>query len=521
MRLLHDSTRMALVGLLALGLVSCVVPVRSAPGVEGRVTDRESGRPVEGAIVVVRWDTRHGDELPDRDRLAIAEAVTDAKGRFSMPATSRGGVAVYPFYRSEARVVGVIHPGYRCPSPARISSEGTVEVSLSPTSLEADRRDTCRPVQVRRGEADAYMAAWREIFPAQETVAEREEREQVERLVQARAALGFGENCEGPVYDLALAPDGGHAAYLTQHAGGATVHLAEMGVEGPGPPEAVKAVADAPPRRLAWTRRGELVLWQPSDDAGRAVSASIFARGSTEVLWTDDRVFPAALDPDAAASGQTTHPQRPLEPADLSDEADTRWNGRSFALTRTVDPMTGLPRDSIRVAGIDGLVNEVELPGEACGGPRFGRPHYRIDSSGDGAIDLRFVDGGCHAVRVDLETGHWIRVDQADEVSVCRGRRRMPPGRLETALRGWTRELREALVRAGADPDASFALEIDAEGKTRALAHNYSGEPVTLQGPSFPIDTPLQRIDVTNVAPATRSSSAPPVAHALEELQPL
>jgi hypothetical protein len=34
----------------------------------------------------------------------------------------------------------------------------------------------------------------------------------LEQILAARTALGFGENCEGPVFDLALSPDGRLAA---------------------------------------------------------------------------------------------------------------------------------------------------------------------------------------------------------------------------------------------------------------------------------------------------------------------
>ena len=354
----------ALLVTLALGLGSCVLPVRSGQGVAGRVVDRETGAPVAGALVVVRWDGRYGDDLPDREHLGHAEARTGPDGRFELPRYTRGGLTVWPFFETEARVVGVLHPDYRCPHPVTVASSNPVEIRLAAALVVAERSESCRPLRARRGEADAYLAAWREIFPAAETADEREEREQVERLLEARATLGFGENCEGPVRDMALAPDGARVAFLTRGADGAAVQVVELGPEGAGAASPRERVQDAPPRRLAWTAPGELVLWQPSSAADRAVSPSIFAPGRSEVVWSDDRAVPAALDHGTPTASERARPRRPLDPADLRDEADTRWQGRSFALSRAVDAETGLPRDSIRVANLDGSRHVVELPGE-------------------------------------------------------------------------------------------------------------------------------------------------------------
>jgi hypothetical protein len=503
--------------LLALGLCSCLLPVRTGPGLEGRVIDRETGEAVEGAVVVVRWDGRYGDELPDRETLGHAETATGPDGRFRLPRYTRGGLTVWPLFRVEARVERVIHPAYACPLPRAVGPSGRVEIRLSRAELDGDRRETCRPVRARSGEATAYMTAWRELFPDPETPEQREERQRLDRLLEARATLGFGGNCEGPVTDLALAPDGAHAAFVTRDSRGSRAHVVDLGS---GEVQS-SPVEDPVRRRLAWTGAGELLLWQPAGRAERTVSASIFARGRSQVVWRDETALPAALDPGAGLTPVGTSPHRPLDPADLRDEADTRWLGRTFELERRVDPESGLPRDQLRVTRPDGGRHTVALPGEACGGARFGRPHYRIDASASAGLDLRFVDGGCHVVRIDLDDGRWERLDAAHEAATCRSRRRVPPAQLAAALRGWTRDLRAALSDAGADPDAAHALEIGEDGRTRVLARDYAGLPVTLEGPEFPIDTPLRRIDVTHVAHSAHASTPPSGPPPMEALEPL
>ena len=55
---------------LALFQTSCIVlPVRIASGIEGAVVDAVTGRSVADALVVVRFDGRYDDVLPDREVL--------------------------------------------------------------------------------------------------------------------------------------------------------------------------------------------------------------------------------------------------------------------------------------------------------------------------------------------------------------------------------------------------------------------------------------------------------------------
>ena len=208
---------------------------------------------------------------------------------------------------------------------------------------------------------------------------------------------------------------------------------------------------------------------------------------------------------------------QPLEPEDLSDSGDTLWLGRSFGIERTLDAATALPRDRLLVRGEDGSRTAIALPGEACGGARFGQPQARIGSAGRLAFDLRFVEGGCHAVAIDLESGTWIRVDHEPNDTQCRFQRTLPPGQLATALRGWTRELNEAMQASGLDPRSAYALRIGENGTTRVFGRNSDGGILSADAPRFPLATPLRHIDVTTVAPVTpgnrrSKNSAPAMA---------
>lgn len=514
---------LALCAALVLGSTSCVIlPVRSAPGVQGRVVDRTTGEPVAGAVVLVRFDGRYGgDELPDRDLLGHSETITAADGSFSIDRYVRGGLTLWPHFRTERRIVGVIREGYRCANPLTVPDSGRVVVSLEPAQDQADRRDSCRPVSARRGEARAYMAAWQAVFPPERTPEDLERERQLSRLFAARALLGFGANCEGPVRDLALSPDGEHVAFAVEGRDGTSVQLASVGT-GPAPGPAAEIMSDAadvPPRRLAWTGAEELILWQPSTEADRAISPSIFAPGHHEVVWRSSEALPAAIDRGTPASSRQTSAHAPLEPADLSDEAETRWFGRSFQAVQKLDAQSGLPRESLRVRRQDGSEYEIELPGESCG-TRFGRPHQRITAGGGSGIDLRWIDGGCHAVRIDLESGGYARLDASTDPGRCESERRLPPGQLAAAVHGWSRELEQALAGAGASPGAAYSIHIAPGGRTQVRVRAASGDLTAFDVPRFPVATPLRRIDVTTVGPATPTTRIT-IEQAPGELEPL
>jgi len=485
----------------ALSLGACLpTPVLHAPEVGGRVVDAETGKPLAGALVVVRYDARYEDLLPDRDLVGHAEVASDADGTFRAGPVWRFGLSLWPMVRTEARVIGVMHDGYRCPTPVAIPRAGQVQVVLEPAFDATDRQTSCRPLSATPAEAPRYLAAWRALHPGVLSEQDRERDRELSRVLAAREVFGFGENCEGPIDDLALAPDGRRLAYLVRDAAESRVGIVEVEVEGDARPLARVPAGSASrgdarsTRRLAWAGPDQLVLWEPANRLDRAFSVSMLsmAGAPAEVIWRAEAQEGAPRP--AIATAPSRLPQA-VEDGHVAGEA--LWKGRSFTLVRSLDPETGLALDRMRVMDPDGTRREIPLPGEACGPRgRFGRPQHRIGDAGRTAFDLRHVEGGCHVVGIDLSTGAWHVVDDSDAPTSCREVRSVPASQIDLALRGYALEIEEALEAAGADPAAAYSVRIEPGGDTSVVSRDFGGDIRVAPLPAFPISTPLMRIDV-------------------------
>lgn len=508
---------------LCAGSSGCLLlPVRSAPGVEGRVVDAMTKRPLAGALVVVRFDGRHGDLLPDppdREHLGHAELRTDAQGRFRVGRHFSPGVALWPFFAGEARVISVLAAGYRCPRPQKTAPGAPIEVALAPAADRADQRASCRPVAARPGEAAAYMAGWRALFDDGTSDQAQEDQHRLEQILAARTALGFGENCEGPVVDLALAPDGQLAAIAQLERSGTAVHVVDL-ADG----SSVRAgVAERmPPRRLAWTTPLQLVAWEPVATPLRAAATARLAKERVEVLWNAPAMRARTAPPPTPAPAPPAAPSLPLEPEDIYDEGSNRWAGRTFQLLRDLDPSTGLARERLRIVAAGGERHEVDLPGEPCGPTgHFGRPQYRISADGSRAVDLRFVGGACRAVSIDLDSGAWKAIDRAGRARAeCRSERRIPPSHLGVALRGYLRQVEGSLAGAGVDATRAYVLRIESSGVARAETRDPSGRTLHVALAPFPVATPLRIVHVSNVAPVDGISRPKPLRKAPPKVVP-
>jgi len=478
-----------------------LLPVRSAPGVEGRVVEAGTKRPLAGALVLVRFDGRHGNLLPDREHLGHAELRTDADGRFRVGRYFAPGVALWPYFEGEARVLSVLAEGYRCPRPQKVAPSAPIEVALVPAADRADQRGSCRPVAARPGEAAAYMAGWRALFDEAVSDQALEDQRRLEQILAARTALGFGENCEGPVFDLALSPDGQMAAIAQREKQGTAVQVVDLAAGGTARSVRAGVAERMPPRRLAWTSPRQLVVWEPVATPLRASATARLAEGRVEVLWNAPAV--RARTAPAPTPAPPAAPSLPLEPEDIYDEAAKRWAGRGFTLVRGLDPSTGLAREQLRIVAPDGARRDVELPGEPCGpAGHFGRPQYRIAADGSHVVDLRFVGGACRAVSIDLESGSWQAIDGAGRARAeCRSERRIPPSHLGVALRGYLRQVENSLEGAGVDPTRAYLLRIGPSGAARAETRDASGRAQQVALAPFPVATPLRIVHVSNVAP--------------------
>ncbi len=484
-----DRARALYLGIAALALAqnSCLLPVRFAPALEGRLIDATSGEPLADALVVVRFDARYDDVLPERHELGHREARTDASGHFRVGPLVRPGLMAWPLLKTGARLEAALAAGYLCPAPRPLRTDMANRIPLRRAGDASQRRDSCRPLAARPGEAEAYAVAWRALHASAPPSAAQPEDPNLELMLGARSALGFGANCEGPVLDLALSPDGRRAAFLADGRRAAEVHLVEL--EGDRPGSRLVARRSASPRpRLGWAGPDALVVWRPAIPGPAASAPELEAVQRYEQVWSATGRFEQAP---------------PLDPEDLNDADDTRWLGRSFALRRSLDPVTGRVRDHLQVVQPGGRRDELLLPGEACGPRgRFGRPHHRITADGRSALDLRFVEAGCHALRIDLETGRWSTLDALGGAALCREARRVPAAHFGVALRGYTREVEAALADAGAEPSSAYRIRIEPDGATLVDVQGPRGHTRSLPVPRFPLHTPLRRIDVSVVGSA-------------------
>ena len=514
---MRRSTRWSLVaGLLALALLAggCLpVPAHRGPLVSGVLVDASTGEPIPAAIVVVRYDARHDDLLPDRDLLAHVEVSSDAAGRFEVGPIWRPGLSLWPLARVEARVAAVIHEGYRCAGPVAVPSGSSLEIALDPSEDPSDRRISCRPVAAEPKVVPRYVAAWRALHPEAATHAERARGREIERVLDARTELGFGVNCEGPAHDLAVSPDGERVAF----------QIREMNRVGMGAWVGIVRAADSAPIerlpvevptrgrwQLGWTGPDELVLWEPTNDLAGAHSLALvsLAGGPPQVLWRAD-------SPGPASPGYEPNASRWARSGSLG-------MGRSFEIRRSVDPVTGLAREALRVSHADGRVQDVGLPGEPCGGRARARSAPEVADRGRVAFDLRHVRGACRAVAVDLWSSAWRVLDDVDDArsaTTCREARSIPASQLSAALGGYMDDLRLALEAGGADPKASFSIRIAEDGATSAVSRGFDGETRALRIPDFPLSTPLRRIDVAVLGAAGAGSMKKPETR--EALSPL
>lgn len=76
------SLRVVLLILISMVTSGCIYP-----GINGKVLDNATGKPIEGAVVVAQWTKTHGFGLTYHDLHKITETLTDKEGKFSLSGT--------------------------------------------------------------------------------------------------------------------------------------------------------------------------------------------------------------------------------------------------------------------------------------------------------------------------------------------------------------------------------------------------------------------------------------------------
>ncbi len=514
-------------GLLA-GATGCIpLPLKRAPGLHGAVVDTR-GEPIAGAHVVVRFDGSYDEILGEWDLLGHREATTDENGRFRFGNLHKDGFSAWPWFEARSAVVGVIRDGFSCADRAAALDDGSVRVVLRDGVTAEARRDSCRPVPAAPREAPGFWKAWNAL---QEVAIARDEPRD-SGSIAAKRPFGFGMNCRGPVLDAALAPDGVHLARMVTRQRDATttlrLQILELGEHGP-PVIAHAAPVRLRPEvgRLAWISDGELawleesLQWRDPDRPSTSRTPpgmGRFARVLFDRTARDSAALPASRPPSPTPQGvRWTATPKPVDPAapanaatridpvvagdeDRHDRAALRWRDRTFTRHQRVDPNTGLPTTVLRVTRPGGATVEARLPGEACGRTgRFGRPEFALTQRGDRAVDLRYVDGGCQLVSIDLRAGTWESLATAAGPSTCQTSRDIPASQLRAGFPDYAETLQTALERSKLDPKAAFRLVLGPGRAARLEVPTETGRTEILDAPPFPMETPLRVIGVSTL----------------------
>ncbi|HXC61029.1 MAG TPA: carboxypeptidase-like regulatory domain-containing protein, partial [Nitrospiria bacterium] len=83
-----------------------------AKPIEGRVVNKETGEPVEGAVVVAQWILATPPEGKENDYWIVIETVTDAEGKYSIPGWGPEGRPRSRWLDKYDPALEVFKPGY-------------------------------------------------------------------------------------------------------------------------------------------------------------------------------------------------------------------------------------------------------------------------------------------------------------------------------------------------------------------------------------------------------------------------
>jgi len=147
-RLVTRSRTAAVIAVLAVG--ACGSPYYTSDPIEAWVVDADTGKPIEGAIVVASWQLL-GFTLDTggsrNHQLAVMETVTDKNGRFSFPGFTRVNFRLEKLGEEDPRVL-IFKPGY-------LVATGQSSYPADATALGAHRRSRLIGKSIVLNAADA------------------------------------------------------------------------------------------------------------------------------------------------------------------------------------------------------------------------------------------------------------------------------------------------------------------------------------------------------------------------------
>lgn len=127
---------------ISVVVLSACTEISGGP-VEGRVTDKESGQPVEGAVVLIKWNMATGGMLAGTHYVCyhIEAARTDANGHYLVPkwrvklGLDETGAQMkwLPFNQTSDLYLEMLKPGYLRGSNGMAGAPGRVD--LKPTKF--------------------------------------------------------------------------------------------------------------------------------------------------------------------------------------------------------------------------------------------------------------------------------------------------------------------------------------------------------------------------------------------------
>jgi hypothetical protein len=106
--------RYVLIGVILL-LQACASPIYYAQRIDGQVVDDETGKPLEGVIIVAQWVLFHKGigESWHKARLRVVETVTDKNGYYTIPGSPMARIIPFTELDRYDPKLSVFKKGYR------------------------------------------------------------------------------------------------------------------------------------------------------------------------------------------------------------------------------------------------------------------------------------------------------------------------------------------------------------------------------------------------------------------------